>query len=224
MFDKILARLGHHYIAAMMLATRVSGSLGGALVVYYVNLTLTLDEPLRTHFFVSASAVVGLAVVLSVALALWETRHLRAVLRLLDEGETPDPELAVLAGREAVIFPLQHHQNEAWLVPCSTLLPVVILLRFVDNASSQVLGNIALAVFMGIGLALMSTFFIIERLMQPVVMHLLDKGVTIDFDRLPTSRLRYRLNLSFGLIILITALMIGTLANQRAADIIQQPH
>jgi signal transduction histidine kinase len=76
---------------------------------------------------------------------------------------------------------------------------------------------------MGIGLALMSTYFIIERAMQPVVRYLLGKGVSIDFERLPTSHLRNRLNLCFGLIILITALMIGTLARQRAADIIQQP-
>jgi uncharacterized membrane protein len=58
----------------------------------------------------------------------------------------------------------------------------------------------------------MSTFFIIERLMQPVVHYLFDNNVPIDFDNLPTNRLQSRLNLCFGLIILITALMIGTLA------------
>ena len=224
MFDELFLRLRHHYVATMMVATRVSGSLGGALVVYYVHLTLTLEEPLRTHFIVSATAVVLLAVALSILFALWETRHLRAVLRLLDNDETPDANLAAHAGREAVTFPVRHHRNEAWLVPCTTLLPVALLLRWVDNAPLEVLGNIALAVFMGIGLALMSTFFIIERLMQPVVRHLLDKGITIDFEHLPANRLRYRLNLCFGLIILITALMIGTLANQRAADIIRQPN
>jgi signal transduction histidine kinase len=208
----------------MMVATRVCGSLGGALVVYYVNLTLTLPEPLRTHFWVSATTVVLVAVCLSIAIALWETRHLRKVLRLLDRNEEPDPVLAAEAGREAIIFPVRHHRNEAWLVPSTTLLPVVLLLIWLDNASLQVLGNIVLAVFMGIGLALMSTFFIIERLMQPVVRRLLDKGMPIEFERLPTTQLRTRLNLCFGLIILITALMIGTMANQRAADIIRQPN
>ena len=53
---------------------------------------------------------------------------------------------------------------------------------------------------------------------------LLDRGVPIDFESLPTNQLRSRLNLCFGLIILITALMIGTMANQRAADIIRQPN
>src|SRR5687767_7969667 len=134
MFDELFLRLRHHYIATMMVATRVSGSLGGALVVYYVHLTLTLDEPLRTHFITSATAVVLLAVTLSILFALWETRHLRAVLRLLDNDETPDPALAALAGREAVTFPVRHHRNEAWLVPCTTLLPVAFLLRWLDHA------------------------------------------------------------------------------------------
>src|SRR4051812_14848473 len=117
MYEELFARLGHRYIMVMMLATRICGSLGGALVVYYVNLTLTLSEPLRTHFWVSATVVVLLAVCLSIAFALWETRHLRKVLRLLEANQSPDPLLAAQAGREAITFPVRHHRNEAWLVP-----------------------------------------------------------------------------------------------------------
>jgi signal transduction histidine kinase len=168
--------------------------------------------------------VVVLAVILSLLMARWETRHLCTVLTQLFDGRTPDHETAVKAGCEAVVFPVQHHRNEAWLVPTTTLVPVLFLLAYWDDASIETLNNVAIAVFMGIGLALMSTFFIIERLMQPVVHYLLDHDVPIDFDRLPSNHLRARLNLCFGLIILITALMIGTLARQRAADIIQQPN
>ena len=224
MFDQLFHRLGHRYIAAILLVTRLSGSLGGVLVVYYVNLTLTLEEPMRTQFFAACGIVVVLAVALSLLFALLETPNLRAVLKKLAAGQPLDPIQAAKAGREAVLFPVRHHRNEAWMVPCTTLLPVLIFLEIVHNAGREVLTNIALAVFMGIGLALMSTFFIIERSVQPVVRHLLDHGVAIDFERLPNSRLRMRLNLCFGLIILITALMIGTLANQRAADIIQKPN
>ena len=223
MLNRLFERLGHHYIGAMLLATRLPGSVGGLLVVYYINLTVTFPEPMRSRFVTACALVVLLALVLSILLARWETRHLCTALKLLRDGESPDPETAVKAGREAVIFPVRHHRNEAWLVPCSTLLPVLILLRYVDNADWATLGNVAIAVFMGIGLALMSTFFVIERLMEPVVRYLLDRGVAIDFDGLPTNRLQVRLNLCFGLIILISALMIGTLARQRAADIIQQP-
>jgi signal transduction histidine kinase len=193
------------------------------LVVYYVNLTLTLSEPMRTHFIVSCAVVVVLAVILSLWVAHFETRHLRRVLRMLSRGEAPPPQLAEKAGREAMVFPVRHHRNEAWLVPTSTLLPVLILLWYIDDAPLETLNNVTIAVFMGIGLALMSTFFLIERLMQPVVHYLFDNNVPIDFEHLPANRLQSRLNLCFGLIILITALMIGTLARQRAADIIQKP-
>ena len=51
-----------------------------------------------------------------------------------------------------------------------TLVPVLILLAFAERAPSATIINVTLAVFMGIGMALMSTFFIIERGMQPVGM------------------------------------------------------
>jgi signal transduction histidine kinase len=76
---------------------------------------------------------------------------------------------------------------------------------------------------MGVAMALMMTFFVIERWTQPVVRYLLDRGVPIDYARLPQSRLSARLVLCFGLIILTTALMIGTLARQRAADLVEHP-
>lgn len=223
MYERLFNRFGHHYLLVMLLATRVCGSVGGVLVVYYVNLTLTLPEPMRTSFIQAAMLVVLLAVGLAMSWAFWETRHLRAVLKMLAQGERPDKDIAEEAGREAVTFAVRHHRNEAWLVPSSTLVPVTLFLLCFHTASVEVIKNISLAVFMGIGLSLMSTFFIIERSMQPVVRHLLDHGISIDFRKLPSNHLRTRLTLCFGLIILITALMIGTLAHQRAADIIHKP-
>jgi two-component system sensor histidine kinase ChiS len=221
--DRLVARFHRHYILVMMLATRLSGSIGGVLVVYYVNLTLMMPDVIRSHFQNLAVIVVGIAVALTILLALWETKTLRAVLGQLALGQPIAPAQAAQAGREAVIFPGRHHRNEAWLVPSTTLLPVLLFLKLVDDAPLPVLTNITLAVFMGIAMALMSTFFVIERCMQPVVRHLLDHGVAIEFETLPQSKLRSRLNLCFGLIILTTALMIGTLARQRAADLIAHP-
>src|SRR5687768_6438608 len=128
MFDQLFNRLRDRYITAILLATRLFGSLGGVLVVYYVNLTLTLQEPMRSHFIVAAGIVVLLAVALSLLCASIETRNLRAVLKKLAAGENPDPIQAAKAGREAVLFPVRHHRNEAWMVPCTTLLPVMIFL------------------------------------------------------------------------------------------------
>ena len=224
MYERLFERLGHRYYwAVFLLATRLCGSIGGVLVVYYVNLTLKLDEPMRTSFIWAATLLVIGCVALTVLWAAWETRHLRRVLNMLSRGEQPDDALAESAGREAVALPVRHHRNEAWLVPGTTLLPLAIFLVCFHNAGVEVIKNITLAVFMGIGLTLMSTFFIFERCMKPVVRHLLDNGVRIQFDSLPPNHLRTRLTFCFGLIILITALMIGTLANQRAADIINKP-
>ena len=70
-------------------------------------------------------------------------------------------------------------------------MPVLLLLRYGENAANEVLLNVSLAVFMGIGLALMSTFLIIERVMEPVVRHLLNHGITINFEQLPANRLAH---------------------------------
>src|SRR6266481_848920 len=133
MFEQLFERLGSRYLAAMFIATRVCGSVGGALVVYYVNLTVTLPEPTLTRFIIACATVVVLAVILSLICAVWETRHLTLVLKQLFAGETPDRAIAVKAGQEAVLLPARHHWNESWLVPTSTLIPVLILLRFAER-------------------------------------------------------------------------------------------
>jgi signal transduction histidine kinase len=221
--DRVLRRLGPHYILAMMLATRLSGSVAAVLVVYYVNLTLKLPAQVAIHFHLLASLVVSVTVALTVLLALWETRCLRRVLRQLHRGEPVEPEEGARAGRDAVLFPARHHSNEARLIPVTTIVPLLLLMRLIDGAPVAVLTNITLACGMGIGLALMITFFLIERGMAPVIRLLLDHGVPVPYDHLPVSKLRSRMNLCFSLIILIMALMIGTLARQRAADIIEDP-
>src|SRR5438132_1380124 len=135
MTERLLRRLGHRYILAMMVGTRLFGSIGGVLVVYYVNLTLNLPEQIRHHFDILAVAVVAAAVVLTLLLALAETRNLRPVLRKLLRGEAVDPAQAVQAGREAVRFAAHHHWHEAWLVPTTTLVPVLLFLKVLDDAS-----------------------------------------------------------------------------------------
>ncbi|MBI3465140.1 MAG: response regulator [Planctomycetes bacterium] len=221
--QRLLRRCGEHYILVMMLLTRVCGSVGGLLVLYYVNLSLTLPALIRFHFEMMALVVVAVATTLTVLYALWETRHLRQVLKQIGLGQAVTPELAIEAGREAICFADLHHRREAWLVPTSTLLPLLAFLRIVDGAGVPIMINISLAAFMGTAMALMSTYFLIAYCMRPVVAHLLAHGLDVGFDELPVSTLRARLNICFTLIILVTALMIGTLANQRATDIVNNP-
>jgi len=221
--ERLLARTGEHYILAMMGFTRLSGSIGGLLVIYYVEFTLTLPDIIRRHFRITALVVVAIALVVTTLWALWETRNLRRVLRKLRSGEWLDAAESRAAGVEAVIFSSRHHKLESWLVPCLCWVPLMIFLRVVDQASTTILINITLAAFMAISMALMSTFFAAEYFMKPVVRYLVESGVTIDYRALPVGRLQFRFGLSFALIIATTALMIGTLARQRATDIIHNP-
>jgi signal transduction histidine kinase/CheY-like chemotaxis protein/HPt (histidine-containing phosphotransfer) domain-containing protein len=221
--QRYLDRFGHHYILLMMIVTRLCGSTGGLLVIYYLELTLQLPDAIRFHFRASAIVVVIESCSLTVLIALWETRHVRWALRRINRGLPLESEEARLAGKEAVTFAGRHHLLESWFVPASTLLPVLIYLRFCHNAESAVLINITLTVFMGIAMALMSTFFAVEHCMRPVIRHLLEHGVWIDYRSLPLGSLRFRLSFCSLLIIMTTALMIGTLARQRAGDIIDHP-
>ena len=218
--DKYFQRLGHHYIPVMMVLTRICGLTGGLLVVFYAVLTLHMPDRIYYHFCISAFIVCAESSALTVLIALWELRYVRRVLIQLERGEIPDPEVAKRAGRDAVTFPARHHRLEAWFVPCSTLVPVLLLLGYWDHASPAVMINITLSVFMGIAMALMSHFFAIEHCMRPVIRHLLANGVTINYQALPQGSLRFRLGCCSLLIVTTTALMIGTLARQRAGDII----
>ena len=132
-------------------------------------------------------------------------------------------ERAKKAGREAVTFAGRHHFNEAIIVPLVTVLPVGIFLWYADDASFSVLTQITIAAFLGISVSLICTFFVIERCMNTVIRFLLARGIPIEFDTLPKGRLRVRMIVSLSLIIMVTATMIGSLASQRAMDIIQQP-
>ncbi len=223
MLQRWVTRLGPAYIVWMMIITRLGGLIGGVLVVYYVGLTLDLSGALQFHWRVAAAAVVLNAVTVTVLLALWETRKLRAVMRLLHLGHPLPTELGRAAGREAVVFPIRHHLREAVLVPLCCLPPVYIYLTWAAGASMTVLVHISIATFMGVATAVSMTYFVIERFMLPVARHLMDYGVVVDYENLPTSRLYKQLLFSFALTVLITALMITTLATTKANSLVNSP-
>jgi len=220
--EKCLKRFGHQYILLMMIVTRMCGCTGGLLVVFYAVLTLRMPERVYFHFCISAFSVTFESATATVFIALWELRHVRRTLRRIQQGEPLDPDESRLAGREAVTFPARHHRLESWFVPCSTLLPVLLYLRIWHGVSSVVMINITLSVFMGIAMAVMAHFFAIEHCMRPVIRHLLSHGVPIDYQSLPKGSLRFRLGFCSLLIVTTTALMIGTIARQRASDIIEE--
>lgn len=223
MIERLFQRLGHRYVLVVFLVTRLVGLVGGMGVIYYLELTLTLPSPLREHFRLYSAIVCLFSSTVTVFVALWETRHLKQVLIDLERGKAISLKDAKRGGHEAATFVNRHHLFEAWWVPLSCYVPDMLCLWVFDNASATVLVNLTLTVFIAIVMALMSTYFVLEYCMQPVLHYLLDRGVAIDFDAIPRGQLRRRLGLSFALIILSTALMIGTLARQRATDIVADP-
>jgi signal transduction histidine kinase len=223
MLQQWVTRLGPAYIVWMMIATRLCGLIGGALVVYYVGLTCELTGRLGFHWQIAGATVVLGCVTLTVFVGLWETRRLRAVMRLLHLGHPFPAELGQEAGREAVVFPIRHHLREAPLTLLFCLPPVYVHLRWAADAPTTVLIHITIATFMGVAVAVSVAYFVIERLMHPVVRHLMDYGVVVDYENLPTSRLYKQLLFSFSLTILTTAVMITTLATQKASKLVDCP-
>jgi signal transduction histidine kinase len=223
MLEWSFKKLGSHYVLAMTLATRLIGSFGGALVLYYVNLTTHLPPEMRRQFDHVGLWLVALAVSLTIPLALWETPRLRNALRRLRLGLEVSEELGRRAGREAVMFPTRNQLDQAILVPATSLFPMCGYLWWRFDAQPYVLVQVLIAGFLAIAAVLMTTFFLSEKWMAPVIRYLLDQGVAVPFDKLPQSRLQRRMNVCFGLITVVTALMIGALANQRAKDLISQP-
>lgn len=223
MLERVFNKLGSRYILAMTVVTRLVGAFGGALVLYYVNLTTHLSPELRRHFDLAGAVMVALAVSATIPLALWETSRLRKALWRLQRGQAVPDDLARWAGREAVTFASRNQLHQAILVPMLSVAPMCIYLRWMFAAQLYVLVQISIATFLAICGVLLTTFFLAERWMAPVTRYLLDQGVAIRFDELPQSRLQRRMNVSFGLITIVTALMIGALANQRAKDLISQP-
>ncbi len=76
--------------------------------------------------------VILLTAVLTVVLALWETRDLRRALAALSKGEPVDRATELAAGRQAVLFPGRHALYEALLDPFITVLPLCVVLHFAD--------------------------------------------------------------------------------------------
>ena len=84
--DSLFQKYRHHYILVMMIVTRVFGAVGGLAVMYYVDFTQKLPQPIRLHFWLICAVVTVLSTVGTILLALRDTRHSRAVLEKIEAG------------------------------------------------------------------------------------------------------------------------------------------
>jgi signal transduction histidine kinase len=223
MMEALYRRYSSRYIAVVFLMTRLIGSVGGALVIYYVLFTTRLPDDVRQHFIGAGYVLVPLAVGATFPLAMWNTRTLRRVLRQLSKGHPLHPGEASQALLEAVAFPRRQNTGEALLVPMLSVVPMCIYLWWTCDPRPIIYVQISIATALAIAGVLLITFFASERWMQVVVRDLCHHGIPADFHSLPASRLQTRMVVCFGLISMLTSVMIAALANQRALDIIESP-
>jgi signal transduction histidine kinase len=220
---RLLKRFPAQYILLMMCFSGVFAFAISALCVVYVDITFHVGLFNQQHWHLIATSIIVPGVFFTVCLAHGETRNLRRVLVLLRDAKPVDLGLAVSAGREAVLFPGRHALHEAIVDPCITIVPLCFILHFIEGAPWLVSLQITLAGFMGLSAIIMTTFFISEHWLRPVIQHLLDEGVPIAYTQLPESKLQWRMTICFSLAIAVTGLMIGAIANQRTMDIIDHP-
>lgn len=223
MVEWLFQRSRHHFIVVMMLLTRVFCLVGGALVIYYIYLTMGMMAPeMWEQVMSTATLVIIFSTAMTVIVAYCETRTLRGVLYDLGRQQAIDPERGRIAGAEAVLFAARHHRRESFLVPATTVVPLCAYLWLARGAPLALLMQVTIAGFVGISAVLLLTFFSSERWMARVTRYLMDHQVPVPFDAIPSSRIMTRMNVCFGLAIAVTALMIGGLAFQRANDILKQ--
>src|SRR5262249_3692500 len=118
-------------------------------------------------------------------------------------------------------FAGRHHLLESILDPLFTVVPLCAYLWFVKAAPFSLILQVTIAGFIGISAILLLTFFAAEKWMAVVTRHLIDHGIPIPFEALPTGGILVGLNGCLGLTVAVTALMIGGLANQRARDMLR---
>jgi len=222
MLEKVFLRTGPRYIIVMMLATRAFAVVSGCLCIYYVHLGIELPPAAFRHLVWACLSVIGLAVVVTLGMAQYNTRHLRRLIADMFAGRPVSDRIAELGSRQAVTFPAVNARCEALVDPLITVVPICAVLAILDNVRATVLLQVCFAGFLGLSCIILATFYISERCLAPVIHFLLRSGVDIRFEQLPRSKLGTRLQIGFSVVIMVTAVMIGAVANQRIYEIIHE--
>lgn len=219
MIEWVYRKSHRHFITVMMLSTRLIGSIGGGFVLFYVVLTTEMPFEVQSRFLQLGYLLIALSVVLTVPLSWTHTRRLRQVLGMIQHGQHVPHDLAKAATFEAVRFPLRQNILEALLVPCTSALPMCWDLSHRFTLSNGLLLQITIATGLAIALVILVTFFASEQWMGVVIADLLRRGGGVNFEEMPKSRLQSRIMLCFGVIIMITGVLIGALVHQEILDL-----
>lgn len=216
MIEWIYRKSRQHFITSMMLFTRMIGSLGGGFVVFYVLLSTEMDAEVQDRFISNALKLIIFAVSMTVPIAWTHTRTLRRALQIPAEHQVPR-ELADQALREAIRFPLRQNIMEALFVPSVTALPMCLDLYYQFEVEWTFMLQIVITTYLAVGLVLLITFFGSEQWMSIVIADLMRRGGGLNFDDMPRDSLKKRMMLCFGLIILLTCVLIGAMVHQASS-------
>lgn len=214
MIEWIYRKSRNHFITVMMLFTRLIGSIGGGFVVFYVLLSMHMEADVQERFISNAIPMIIFAVSMTIPIAWAHTTALRRALCIPFHEKVPR-ELADRALLEAIRFPLRQNVLEAIFVPCVTALPMCLDLYQKFGVEWTFMLQIVITTYLAVGLVLFITFFGSEQWMGIVIADLMQRGGGIDFDELPRNSLKQRMMLCFGLIILLTSVLIGALINHQ---------
>ncbi len=114
-------------------------------------------------------------------MALWETRELRRVLISLHRDDPVDLRWPWPPGARQCCFTGRHVRLEAIWDPLMTIVPLCLVLYVMDNAPARSHAQVAVAGFMGLSAILMTTLFVSEHWLRPVIRRLLEEGMPIAF-------------------------------------------
>lgn len=219
MIEWIYRKSQQHFITAMMFGTRSFGVVGGCLVLMYVIMTTDMPANVQHRFLELGYSLIAVAVSVTVPLAWYNTPQLRRALQMIHQGVPLSAELSRQATLEAIRFPIRQNICEAIVVPCTTAVPMCLDLWLRFTITGDLLLQICLATFLGVGLVLLITFFGSEQWMSVAIADLMRRGGAVDFDQLPRNHLKRRIMLCFSVIIMLTGVLVGALVHQEALDL-----
>ena len=220
MWSALLQRTQSSYPLAVVLLTRLVATCGGLLTIVYIMMTGALPLDVLPKFWGIGGIAVLNATLITLLHSLATSRHLRAALDLLFQGQKPSPELGEQALLEARRFNLVHHQGAMWLVPLVSTIPVLVVFRVAYGLPWFNLLNVFAGAQMGIALSLLMTYFVTESAMTPMLRLLRQHELTASIDT-PVERLHYRVILCFTVIIACAVTMIGAVSICRVQEIME---
>ncbi|MCA9081447.1 MAG: response regulator, partial [Planctomycetaceae bacterium] len=210
------------YLLRLYLATRAFAIVAGVLCIGYVNWTLGLDATNQAVFGRAALSATLLAAVVTTWMVRQLSRDLREFLQDERAGRVSTRRRQASAAEQAVLLPRRIAFWESMIDPWLTIVPICLSL-WLSGQAWPILLQVCVAGFLGLSCIIILTFLVTEQGLRPVVRQLIATGVPVAFDQLPAARLGRRLQLAFGITILVTAVMIGGLALQRSQLLLESP-